>query len=64
MSIGDCTIKIVQSLKHYQSIVVISNLIPKGDKYSDKNMQLGEILKENCTKKTFLSVNHYNINQR
>ena len=64
MSIGDCTIKIVQSLKHYQSIVVISNLIPKGDKYSDKNMQLNEILKENCTKKTFLSVNHYDINQR
>ena len=64
MSIGDCTIKIVQSLKHNQSIVVISKLIPKGDKYSEKNVHLGEILKENCTKKTFLSVNHYDINQR
>ena len=53
-----------ECLDYNQNKVIISNIIPRGHKYSEKLIHLSEIIKENCAKTNITLINHNNSNQK
>lgn len=43
---------------------MVSNIVLKGNKYSDKAIQFNENIQENCPRKDILPMNHNNFNQK
>ena len=53
-----------KSLMTEKSKVVISNIVPRGDKYKEKEEILSKVLNEACSKENIPVINHNNINPK
>ena len=53
-----------KSLMTEKNKVVISNIVPRGDKYKEKGEILSKVLNEACSKENIPVINHNNINPK
>ena len=62
--IAERILNTAESLKSENTELIISNVVPRGDKYKDKGESLSEVLKKVCDSKNIPIINHDNINPK
>ena len=62
--ISSCIIDNAKSLMTEKNKIVISNIVPRGDKYKEKREILSKVINEAWHKENIPVINHNNINPK
>ena len=55
---------IAKPLMTEKNKTIISNIVPRGDKYKEKKVILGKVINEACHEENIPVINHNNINPK